>query len=100
MPKVSDNAIKNQISNLHNQIVELLKFLPNIHETKERLGFIYSAELDKELENQIKFEGTTAQFCQLLIRTLVQYGTLKQKQHALVAVLKAAKKKVGQEKRV
>lgn len=82
---------------LHNQIVELLKELPNIHDNAERRALIYSASLDKELEDQINFEGTSDQFCQILVRTLARYGTLEQGRHALIAVLEVTKKKVGQE---
>lgn len=81
----------------HNQIVRFLKSLPNIHNKGDRQALIFSASLDKELEEQIDFEGTTARFCQLLIKTLGRYGTLKDGRHALVAILEAAKNNVGQE---
>ncbi len=83
---------------LHNQIVELLKSLPNISDSAERRALIFSASLD-EVEAQIEFEGTTEQFCQLLVHTLARYGTLQDGRNAFEAVLQAAKGKVGQEKR-
>ena len=84
---------------LRNQIVELLKSLPNIHETRERRALIYNATMDLELEDQIEFEGTAEQFCQLLVKTFEKYGTLKDGRHALVAILEAAKNRVGQDKK-
>lgn len=81
----------------HNQIVEFLTSLPNIHDKGERRALIYSAGLDKELEDQIEFEGATAQFCQLLVNMFERYGTLKDGRSALVALLETAKDKVGLE---
>ena len=83
---------------LHNQIVEMLKSLPNIHDKAERRALIYSATLDKEVEDQIEFEGATAQFCQLLVRTLTRYSTLKDGRDPLIAILQAAQEFVGQDK--
>ncbi len=82
---------------LHNQIVELLASLPNIHDKDERRALIYSAGLDKELEDQLEFDGPTAQFCQLLVNTLERYGTLKDRRSALIAVLETVKDMVGLE---
>lgn len=82
---------------LHNDIVKFLKSLPTIHDKAERLALIYSASLDKEIENQIVFEGTSDQFCQLLVHTLARYGMLKDGRHALESLLEAANSKVGQE---
>lgn len=85
---------------LHNQIVEFLKSLPNIHNRNERQALVYSASLDQALEDQIEFEGASDQFCQLLVKTLERYKTLKDGRHALEAILEAAKEKVGQEGKV
>lgn len=85
---------------LHNQIVELLASLPNIHDKSERRALIYSAGLDKKLEDQLEFEGATAQFCQLLVRTLTRYGRLRDGGYALEAILEAAKARVGQDRQV
>ncbi len=82
---------------LHNKIVEFLKSLPNIHEKAERRALIYSASLDKDLEDQIEFEGTTDQFCHLLVLTLARYGTLNDSRNALASVLETTKQYVGQE---
>ncbi len=101
MPRISDDTIKNQprpAPNLHNQIVELLTSLPNIQDKNERRALIYSATLDKELENQIEFEGSTTRFCHVLVKTLGLYGHLDDNRNPLEAVLEAAKQQIGQDK--
>ncbi len=85
--------------NLHNRIVEFLTSLPNIQDKNEQRALIFSASLDKDLEDQIFFEGTAAQFCQLLANVLVRYGTLKDERDALKTVLDAALQRVGKDKR-
>ncbi len=83
---------------LYNQIVELLKSLPAIQGKSERQALIFSAGLDRDLVDQIELDGSTAQFCQLLVDKLGGYGTLQDGRHALVAILEAAQRQVGQEK--
>jgi len=83
---------------LHNQIVELLKSLPNIHDNAGRRALIYTALLE-ELEDKVVFEGPTEQFFRLLVHTLAQYGTLRDGRSSLEAVLQAAQDRVGQEKK-
>lgn len=84
---------------LHNRIVDVLTSLPNIQDKNERRALIYSAGLDQELENQLEFDGSTLQFCQLLVKTLGKYGILKDGRSALIAILEAAKNRVGQDKK-
>lgn len=84
-------------ADLHNRIVDVLTSLPNIQDKNERRALIYSAGLDQEVEHQLEFDGSTLQFCHLLVKTLGSYGTLKDGRHALVALLNTAKNKIGQE---
>jgi hypothetical protein len=84
---------------LNNKIVEFLKSLPNIHDSNSQRALLLGAGLDSELQGQIYFSGSPAQFFQLLIPTLLSYGKLKDGRDALEAVLEAAKNSVGQDKK-
>lgn len=83
---------------LNNKIVEFLKSLPNIHDSNSQRALLLGAGLDSGLHDQIYFSGPPAQFFQLLIPTLLSYGTLKDGRDALEAVLEVAKNSVGQDK--
>ena len=87
-----------QTAVLYNDIVNLLQSLPNISDSMSQQGFIRSARLDEQLFKQIQFGGSTAQFFQVLVPTLAEYGTLDDGRDPLAAVLEAAKGYVGQEK--
>ncbi len=82
---------------LHNQIVELLASLPNIHDKDERRALIYSAGLDKELEDQLEFDGPNRAILSIIVNALERYGTLKDRRSALIAVLETVKDMVGLE---
>ncbi len=84
---------------LRQNIVTLLTSIPNMSEKDTRRALIAGAALDPELECQINCERAPAQFFQLLIPTLRNYGTLTDGRNPLEAVLEAAKQSVGQEKR-
>ncbi len=86
-------------SELKNGIVEFLKSIPNIYDTKERFALIYCSSSDKQLQDQIRFDGPVNQFCELLVHTLFSYGKLNDGQYALEAVLETAKNKVGQDRK-
>ncbi len=77
-----------------------MELLPDISTTSARQALVYSAGLDGQLSNRIHFDGSTTQFCQLLVSTLSKYGRLEDDRGALEAVLEAAKKHIGQEKQV
>lgn len=85
---------------LHNEIVKFLTSLPNIHDRDSQRAFLFSAGLDSPLMDQISIGGSTSQFFQILIPTLVRYGTLRDGRNALVAVLETAKQYIGQDKKV
>ncbi len=72
---------------LNNKIVEFLKSLPNIHDSNSQRALLLTAGLDTELQDQIYFSGPPTQFFQLLIPTLLSYGTLQDGRDALEAVL-------------
>lgn len=84
---------------LKKKIFNFLTSLPNIHDNDGQKAFIEHAALDEQLQRQIKFPGSAAQFFGLLVPVLVQYGQLKDGRNALVAVLEAAKDRVGRNRR-
>jgi uncharacterized membrane protein (DUF106 family) len=77
------------------QIVEVVQSIPNIGQPETQQMLLTAAELDQELENQIRVGLPGAQFAQLLVATAKAYGTLANHQPALVAILRAAKKYVN-----
>ncbi len=84
---------------LYNKIVEFLTAIPNLYEGHAQRAFLYSVGLDKQLQNQIHVGIPPAQFFQLLVSRLENYGMLQDGRNALKAVLEAAKNYVGQERR-
>ena len=84
---------------LNRKIVDFLTSLPNIDDNNMQRVLIYSSGLDEELQHQIQFGNSAAQFSQLLVSTLRKYGKLKDGRNALVAVLEAAAKYVGYEQK-
>ena len=88
-----------ELSTLRNRIIDLLMSLPNIHDSDAQRVFVYQAELDPQLQKQISIGKSPLQFVELLVSTLIDYGSLADHRHALEAVLEAAKASVGQEKR-
>lgn len=98
-PKAPETMLVNLLSELRQKTVDFLLSLPNGgYSQQDRLALAYSSGLDAELISQIDFSGPGATFFQLLVNTLVAYGQLADGRHALIAVLKAAKKFVGAEK--
>ncbi len=88
-----------QTTAIYTDIISLLQSLPNINDSTGQQGFIRSARVDERLFKQIQFGGSTAQFFQLLVPGLAEYGTLDDGRDPLEAILEAAKSCVGQEKR-
>ena len=84
---------------LHRKIVEFLTNLPNILDPNWQRSLVYSAGFDAGLEQQILVAGPPAQFVQILVNTLSQYGKLADGRNALAALLEAAKGQVGLDKR-
>ena len=85
---------------LTQKIAEFLISLPNIHDGNTQRALIYSAGLDARLQNQLCIAVPPAQFVQLLVSTLSDYGMLEDGRHALEAILEAAKQYVGRVHRV
>ncbi len=83
---------------VYNRIADFFTGLPNIEEQNARRALLNRAGLDPQLYAQINFDDPPAQFFQILVRTLSQYGTLSDSRNALQAVLRAAKNSVGLEK--
>lgn len=84
---------------LHKKIVEFLMSIPNVHDSNALRAFLYNAGLDTQLQNHLNFALPSAQFFQLLVATLSEYGTLTDGRNAVNAVLESAKNYVGQQKR-
>lgn len=85
-------------ANLHNDIVDFLTSLPNIHDHNSRRALIQSAALDAQLQCKIDFNGPSEQFFQLLIPTLRNYGKLTDDRDPIEAVLEAAQNYVGNDR--
>lgn len=84
---------------LQNRIVDFLTSLPNIADNHSQQALINRASLDAQLHRQINFSGSAGQFFEMLVPTLAKYEQLEDGRHALVAVLEAAKDRVGRNKR-
>lgn len=85
---------------LQKNIIDILKSLPVLDDTKSRQAFIYSAGLDSQLKDLIDFDKPVAQFAPLLVSTLIKYGELHDGRHALESVLETAKGYVGQDRQL
>lgn len=77
---------------LRNRIIEFLVRYPDIHTVNGRRALIYSASLNEYLQRRIQFEGTTNEFCQLLVTQLLEDG-----RNTLKVVLAAVKDTVGKD---
>jgi hypothetical protein len=88
-----------QAISIRQDIAEFLESALTLHNETSRQALIYQAGLDKNLQNQIDFAGSTNQFIQMLIPILINYGKLTDGRDAIVAVLEAIKKNVGTERR-
>lgn len=86
------------LSGLQRDIVAFLASIPGIQDRSAQHALIYSAGLDAKLQQCINFSGATAQFFELLVPQLNEYGRLTDGQLALIAVLQAAKEHVGQDR--
>lgn len=84
---------------LRRDIVTFLSSLPSIHEPEVRQTIAYRAGLDSSLLNQISFDGPSAEFSELLVSKLIQYGTLEDGRKALEAFLESAKESVGKDRK-
>ena len=85
-------------ADFYQTIVDFLNSLPNINEKQARRALIEMAGFSKALKHQLNCDEPPATFSPLLVSTLSAYGDLPDGQHALVALLEAAKQYVGQEK--
>ncbi len=84
---------------LHRKIVDFLISLPNVKDSSGRQTLIQRAALDAQLQSQMRFSEPPAQFFELLVPQLIQYGQLEDRRSALKAVLEAAKDYVGRDRR-
>ena len=84
---------------LQNKIIDFLTSVPNIHGSSAQEAFVYSAGLDIELQRQISFGGSSAQFFRLVVQRAWGYGRLRDGRDALEAILEAAKGSVGGNRR-
>jgi hypothetical protein len=87
-------------ASLFNQIVALLT--PLLESERSRHALLDQAlgvnDRARALKGQLDFSGSTGEFVPHLVRELIEYGTLTSGEPALVAVLNAAKAKVGTDK--
>ena len=84
---------------LNKEIIDFLTSLPSIEGSDAQQTLINGASLDSQLQSQIKYPGSPAQFINLLVPQLIRYGELKDGRNALEAVLESARNSVGQDKK-
>ncbi len=87
------------MTDLYKKIGEFLLSLPQIHDSTSQKAFIYSANLDPQLQSQIIFGRSSVEFVQMLIMTIRSYGILENGQNAFEIILEVAKRYVGKDKR-
>ncbi len=79
----------------YSEIVEFLSSHPQLDSEQKRRALIYGACLDEQLNIQIDFSGSNAQFIPLLVTQLLRYGQLQDGRNALEAVLMKANALIG-----
>lgn len=84
---------------LYSNIIDFLTSLPNIETNNMQRALIDTACFDDSLKKQIGFDKPPAQFFPLLLQTVEGYGCLEDNRNPIVAILEAAKKCVGPNKR-
>ncbi len=82
-------------SDLTQHIVAFLVALPDIHDRLKQQALLISAGLDESLFNQLPIGAPPTAFISALVSRCVAYGQLRDKRHALIAVMNAAKQFVG-----
>lgn len=85
-------------NNLQKKIDTFLSSLPVMHDSESQRAFICRAGLDDQLQNQLPFGRSPAQFVPLLVSTLVNYERLRDGRFAFEAVLESAKTYIGPDK--
>jgi hypothetical protein len=83
--------------NTFREIVDLLT--PLMENLTSRQSLVYSALLNEPIAKQVDFSSTTDDFVIALVKKLDAYGTISTGELALVALLNAAKERVGFDKR-
>ena len=95
-----DDSQKPQLpATLQNTIIDFLTTVPGIYGNSAQEAFVNSAGFDIELQRQIQFGGSSAQFFNLLVQRAWNYGTLRDGRNALEAVLETAKGSIGWDRR-
>lgn len=82
-------------SDLTQHIVAFLVALPDIHDRLKQQALLISAGLDESLFNQLSIGVPPTAFINALVSSCMAYGQLRDKRHALIAVMNAAKQFVG-----
>jgi len=86
-------------SALQQQMIAFLKRLPNLHDPAGQRALVYSAGLDKNIQDQLQFGLPAAQFVPMLVTLLSGHGRLADGRLALAALLETAKQAVGKDAR-
>lgn len=81
------------------QVIAFLMRLPNLHDPAGQRALIYSAGLDKNIQDQLQFGLSAAQFVPMLVTLLSSHGRLADGRLALLALLETAKQHVGKDAR-
>ncbi|MCP4371260.1 MAG: NACHT domain-containing protein [Deltaproteobacteria bacterium] len=77
------------------RIRDFLTSIPFIDDKDGRQTLILNAGLDRNLQEQLNYNGSLATFVPLLINTLYSYSELEDGRNALIAILEASKQYVG-----
>lgn len=83
---------------LQKEFINLLVSLPNLHDSEGQRAFIFHANLDPQLQNQIVFGKSIVQFATLLIPLLFNYTKLCDGRYSIEAVLDTTKQYVSKER--
>lgn len=87
------------VGQLRMQTAEFLEDTLALQSTPKREALIAAASLDHTLESLIDYSGSTSQFIQMLLRTLMKFGAMTDGRNPVEAVLEAAKLFVGPDNR-
>ena len=84
---------------IQQQMIAFLTRLPNLHDPAGQRALVYSAGLDKSIQDQLQFGLPVAQFVPMLVTILSNHERLADGRLALVALLETARQSVGKDTR-
>ncbi len=73
-------------ADLQKKIIDFLISLPGIKDSYEQQALVLRTGLDKKLQHLIRYEGSAAQFFNVHVPKLIDYGTLEDGRNAVEAI--------------